>query len=235
MSYLYHSAKGTHWSKKDHKYVKKENGKYYYKDDVKQKQINEKDQRSEAEMLEAQATKETEDYLKGLGYSPSDPQWEGVYDIYRNQRLASLYKAKGKVPPQEAEREKARRKESAQQNRLKDADPGQTVMRRFKLDGSSPDATRWSEFLAKKNKEKVVKQTIKDIKSSKSVREGLDILKNATKKTMSKKVTLSLDDRAKQMASQEMEKNNYPKSPDFFNSLYDNYKKQLIEEERKKK
>ena len=28
--YLYHSAKGTSWSKKDHKYIKKENGKYYY-------------------------------------------------------------------------------------------------------------------------------------------------------------------------------------------------------------
>lgn len=28
---IYHSAKGTSWTKKDHKYIKKENGKYYYK------------------------------------------------------------------------------------------------------------------------------------------------------------------------------------------------------------
>lgn len=28
---IYHSAKGTSWAKKDHKYIKKANGKYYYK------------------------------------------------------------------------------------------------------------------------------------------------------------------------------------------------------------
>ncbi len=31
MSQLQHSAKGTSWTKKDHKYIKKENGKYYYR------------------------------------------------------------------------------------------------------------------------------------------------------------------------------------------------------------
>lgn len=29
---LIHSAKGTSWEKKDHKYIRKENGKYYYED-----------------------------------------------------------------------------------------------------------------------------------------------------------------------------------------------------------
>ena len=29
-NYLIHSAKGTSWEKKDHKYIRKENGKYYY-------------------------------------------------------------------------------------------------------------------------------------------------------------------------------------------------------------
>lgn len=32
--YLAHSAKGTSWSKKDHKYVKKVGDKYYYKEDI---------------------------------------------------------------------------------------------------------------------------------------------------------------------------------------------------------
>lgn len=32
--YLEHSAKGTTWSKKDHKYIKKVNGVYYYKEDI---------------------------------------------------------------------------------------------------------------------------------------------------------------------------------------------------------
>lgn len=31
MNQLQHSAKGTSWTKKDHKYIKKENGKYYYR------------------------------------------------------------------------------------------------------------------------------------------------------------------------------------------------------------
>ena len=31
-NYLIHSAKGTSWEKKDHKYIRKENGKYYYKE-----------------------------------------------------------------------------------------------------------------------------------------------------------------------------------------------------------
>ena len=31
-NYLVHSAKGTSWEKKDHKYIRKENGKYYYKE-----------------------------------------------------------------------------------------------------------------------------------------------------------------------------------------------------------
>lgn len=30
--YLAHSAKGTSWQKKDHKYIKKEGNRYYYKD-----------------------------------------------------------------------------------------------------------------------------------------------------------------------------------------------------------
>ena len=30
--YLVHSAKGTSWEKKDHKYIRKENGKYYYEE-----------------------------------------------------------------------------------------------------------------------------------------------------------------------------------------------------------
>lgn len=30
MNYFSHSAKGTSWEKKEHKYTKKENGKYYY-------------------------------------------------------------------------------------------------------------------------------------------------------------------------------------------------------------
>ena len=31
-NYLVHSAKGTSWEKKDHKYIRKENGKYYYEE-----------------------------------------------------------------------------------------------------------------------------------------------------------------------------------------------------------
>ena len=31
-NFLVHSAKGTSWEKKDHKYIRKENGKYYYKE-----------------------------------------------------------------------------------------------------------------------------------------------------------------------------------------------------------
>lgn len=31
-NYLQHSAKGTSWSKKDHKYIKKDGKKYYYKE-----------------------------------------------------------------------------------------------------------------------------------------------------------------------------------------------------------
>lgn len=30
MAVILHSAKGTHWEKKDHKYIKKENGRYFY-------------------------------------------------------------------------------------------------------------------------------------------------------------------------------------------------------------
>ena len=31
-NYLVHSAKGTSWEKKDHKYIRKENGRYYYEE-----------------------------------------------------------------------------------------------------------------------------------------------------------------------------------------------------------
>ena len=31
-NYLIHSAKGTSWEKKDHKYIRKENGRYYYEE-----------------------------------------------------------------------------------------------------------------------------------------------------------------------------------------------------------
>ncbi len=151
---LKHSAKGTHWSKKDHKYVKKENGRYYYKDDMKQKQIDEKDQRSEAEMLEAQATKETEDFFKYMGISPDDPLRDEVFNHYKEGNLNKLYEMRGKISPKEAERQKEANKEKTQHNRLRAADQDPAVTGRNKSKGSSADAKRWSEFLVKKEQQK---------------------------------------------------------------------------------
>ena len=62
---IYHSAKGTSWSKKDHKYIKKENGKYYYRPE------SYKNEKGDADST---TDEKTEDLSK-RSIMPGDTQW----------------------------------------------------------------------------------------------------------------------------------------------------------------
>lgn len=54
---LYHSAKGTHWEKKDHKYKYKKNGRYYYDPKIFGKTQAERSKEASEDYRKAQAEK----------------------------------------------------------------------------------------------------------------------------------------------------------------------------------
>ena len=98
MTWLIHSAKGTTWTK--HKYIKKENGRYYYSDDVRRELERERLEseldKAIAETMMNQRSKKYKNLFPGTVLYNSNPfgkwtepdedliKWNKKYHVYQN-------------------------------------------------------------------------------------------------------------------------------------------------------